>query len=490
MGARIVVVACALTGCAQLAGIDKTSAPPPPDDLTLQFERMSVGATIVTAPLDISMLADATYLVADSTDPTLIGRVDAPATAIDTWTAPIPDGTPPVLFTLPDLPAPLPRIFAIPSRHVLGLFSVLEHPDPQPAPDAATITLAVTLDAAAAATDAFQVFTLGSWTQRVLSALEVPAASASLAVTYPFASSSSVTGRPLEKLTIADAELVLRYVGPQLTGAFEAPPFDQTGTDTITGTLAAVAADQTLDVTVDQATATTRFATLVPAMSAPAFNWSVVAAPGYAIGSTTGVLLQAGGLLATDPGAITAAFGNPFLAAHDWRSVFTWSTSATRTFTPAGGTAVATLSAGMFQLVEPAPALVLALPAGLPQVIMFANTALSTDGTTVTIDPLRAAALSFTSDQPPGTLYQLQLFELVPSADGLTLVQTIRFAATGTAPSFALVPELFTVGHTYSVRAICVAGGYPAIADGDLQQRALPLAVSFFDSAVFTVAAP
>ncbi len=487
MGGRILsLVLCG--GCAQLAGIDKTSSPPPPDDLSLQFQRMSVGASIEIAPLDIAGLT-ATYLVPDASDPTLLDRVDAPATAVDTWTAPISEGTPPVEFELPDFPTPVTRIWELPNPNLVGVFGVLEHPDPQPAPANAMITLAVTLDALAAMGDAYQVYTIGSWTQRPLSAAEVPVASPAISLSYPFASATSITTRPLEALTLADAELVLRYTGAQLTGAFEAPPFAQTGADTITGTLAAVTADQTLDITVDQTTAATRFATPMPALDAPTFNWAVVAAPGYAIANGTGPQLTAGGLAITDPGTITEPFGNPFVPAHDWRSMFVWSTGATRTFTPTGQMLVATLSAGLYQVLEPAPALTLDLPAGLPQIITLAGTPLVLDGASVIIDPLHAVTVSFTNDQASNTLYQLQLFELLPDAAGTALVQNLRFGATGTQASFILPPEQFIAGHTYSLRAICISGGYPAIAAGDLSQRQLPVAVGYFDSGVFTVAA-
>jgi hypothetical protein len=62
--------------------------------------------------------------------------------------------------------------------------------------------------------------------------------------------------------------------------------------------------------------------------------------------------------------------------------------------------------------------------------------------------------------------------------------------ATGVRPELVLPPELFEVGKTYHLRASVTLGGYPALADGDLTERELPVAIASMDSGVFMVVAP
>jgi len=186
-------------------------------------------------------------------------------------------------------------------------------------------------------------------------------------------------------------------------------------------------------------------------------------------------------------------YGNPFVGTHDWPDVVTWSTSASRTYTPPALGLPVTASTGLYQLASPAAGLTLDLPAGLPITITMGGTALTTDGATMTVDPNKAVPVSFVADVADNTLFQLQLFELVPNAPtGATaLAYQQKLGASSTnGPNFLLPPELFEVGKVYVLRAVCIQGGFPTIATGDLTNRALPQAVGYMDSAVFTVAAP
>lgn len=475
-----------VAGCAQLAGIDETTKDP--GTVALSFNRLSIGATLVTTPLDLTgQTAD--WLVADPAEPTGLRAVAATQAAVDTWTADIGDASAPsVEFTLPDIPTPIRRQFDFPNRTVLGQFAIFEHPDPVPADPAATITLQMTYEAGLYQGEGIQIFTLGSWNIRGIAEVPAPNTTPQIGpVALAFSSFGSLVGRPLEKLTAADSVLVLRYaVGTNdLTGFYEQPPFDQTGTDTVMGTFTPVAQDQTLDATIDPADATRRYTTVRPAVGAPSLAWDLRAAPGFASGNNLGPLLQAASPLATDT-KIAAAFGNPFTAQHDWRTVLTWSTQATRTVTPPGQALPVTLFAGMFQRDFPTPGLQLKLPAGLPQLITLDGTALSSDGILVP-QPIRAVTLTFATDVPSNTFYQAQVFDLVPNMGNTALEIHNAYITQGLQPTFVIPPDVFQAGHYYAVRALSIQGGHPNVGQGDLQTRELPLAVSFVDSGVFQV---
>jgi hypothetical protein len=494
--AATLVVIVGLTGCAQLFGIDSTSGPStgddaaPPPSSSLKYQRISVGAQAVRSPLDVTANT-AVYLVPDMTDPSGIRRVPVTQTATDTWTAPL-DAAAPIFFDLPDIPTPIKRIFDFPVQNLFGLFGVLEHPNPQPAPAGATLTINVGLNPVYNS-ELLRLFTVGSWNLRDAPAGEVAVGAGAWNVTFPFSSVSSQVGRPLEQLTTDDAIYLLRYGAgtSDLQGFLEVPPFTQSVSDTITGTVSPNPHDRTLAFTVGTATVATRFAATRPAMTNLAMSWSVVAAPGYQIVSNAGPVLQAAGVA---PGAdsINVTYGNPFVADHDWPDVVTWSTAESRTFTPPALGLPVTPQAGMFQLVFPTAGMNLDLPAGLPITLTMNGTALTTDGATMTVDPAKAVSVSFVADAQNNTLFQLQLFELVPNSQTAptALVYLQKLGATGSKPAFTLPPELFEVGKTYVLRAICIQGGFPTIAMGDLTNRTPPQAVSFLDGAVFTVAAP
>ncbi len=473
-----------LGGCAQIAGIDETTGPVTPDRVSLTVEEILVGATIVREPFDLTGLT-AQYAVADDAEPDGLKRVDAELTTPDTWSADIPEGTPPVFFDLKD---PVRHEIDFAQRNVYYLNGRMQHLHPVAAPMGATLSVQATLPAAYAANESLQLYTLGSWNVRGFSAAEVPmlGATAFGPVMFPFSSVTSITGRPLEKLTTADAVLLLRYVGNKLTGVMEAAPFDQTGTDTVMGTMTAVAADQTLTITVGPpAAVAARYAPARPAMPTLSMAWYLHAAPGHEIANDNGPLLHAQGISMVDSGMVSAAYGNPFVA-KGWPTVLTWSTQASRSYTPMGQTLSITLTAVLNQVVEPTPNLTLDLPAGLPEVVTIDGRPLSSDGLLMP-KPTKAVKVTFVSGITNNTLYQLQLLEIIPNAAGTALGQKVILAAVGLKPEFTIPPEFLVAGHTYNFRAICNQGGFPGAARGDLRVRELPVASAYLDGGVFTV---
>lgn len=474
--ARLAVFAAMLSGCAQLFGLDETSGGPQAPSLS--FQRASVGARVVLAPQDLSA-SMGRYLVPTDAEPTGLSIVQAPQSELGLLTAPIV-GAAPILFELPEYPKPIPRLYDFPRPAVKGLLPVLEHPSPQPAPMNATLTVNATLDAPFTGAERFELQTLGSWNTI---ALAVPAVgAAALAQTFAFTAMTSITGRPHERITSDDAVVVLRYVGNELRAAAKAPPLDQTGADTITATLTAVAI-QPFTVAIDQADLMRRYSAARPIVGTPALSWTLRAAPGAQLNIDNGPLLAAGAA-PTSMTEIASQAGNPF--APDWPSVLLWQTQAARSYTPPSAGLPASLLAGMSERAILAPGLEMKLPAGLPSKIAIGAVSLEADGATIP-RPTRAVEVTFMTDVPVNTLYQLQLLKLVPNAGNTALTPEVKLAALGVAPRFLLPPDLFEPGALYTLRASAVQGGFPAIADGDLTERTLPLASAFLDSGVFLV---
>jgi hypothetical protein len=480
-------------GCAQLAGINETNGKNRNKD-SLVLTRTSVGATVVTAPLNLTGL-QATYFLPTDT-PSNFERVTAdPGNPADgTWIQDLPDPVP-VQFTLPDDPMPVPRLVNLPSRALSVAFTSLEHPNRTPAPAGAMLTVTTPLDVGVAVGDTFQAYTVGSWT---LHALPPPAVATPLQIgpsVYAFNTSTSRSGRAqFDQITMQDAFFVLRYNLNGLTGIAEAPPFDQTGADTVvTPKMTQVVQDQMLDMRVSPTSLAMRYATVRPSVGAIAMNWSVVAAPGYLNGMYEGPVLQKGAVVMIDT-VVTGKYSNPFVPARDWRTVFALQTSESRAYTPPGSLPV-TLFAGMEQFLDPtavAPGFELTEPASLPVLISIDGKQLAIDGLTISA-PTKFVEVTFLPENMTDTLFNLQVFDLLPNAGGTALEYHLAYSATSNDATashearFAIPPEIFQVGHRYTLRAICIHEGYPAFADGDFTNRRLPLSQSFLDSGVFTV---
>jgi hypothetical protein len=481
--AVVVSVAISSAGCAQLAGIDETSGDARGGN-AVELTHMSIGTQIVTTPVDLTKL-QATYLVPNPANASGVDRVLAANAGQGRWTVDLPAAAA-VALTFPSQEG-IPQLFAFPNRELKVLFAAFEHANREPAPIPAMLNLIVNLDAPTDGSERFQIFTVGSWSERDLGPAEVPVMGSTQVgpVVYDFQSSRSLSGRPeLDRLTAQDAFLVLRYVGTNLTGFAEAAPFEQTGDDIVAATLQPVVADKILDVRLDPARLATRYAAVRPAVSDLQIGWALHAAPGFALGPNIGPSLQSGTLAATELG-LTVSYVNPFTA-RDWNTVFTLSTTETRVYTPPGTTTPVTLAAGMFQFIEPTLGFDLTLPAGLPELISLDGKPLSTDGQTLA-RPTKFVEVTFIADAPDATLYSLQVFDLVANATGTGLeLQLVLFAASSEA-KFQIPPETFQPGHSYTLRAVSQLGGLPGIASGDFVPRTLPFSRSFLDSAVITV---
>jgi hypothetical protein len=486
------VVLLGLAGCAQLFGLAETTSPDAPaGTVSITFERKSIGASIVTAPLDLTGQTG-TYLVADATDPSGYQRIPA-AVMGNAFSAIVPMGTPPVELTLPDNPTtPIKRLYAIPNRNILATFAIYEHPNPEPAPSGATLNLSIALPTAFMPTESFLVYSIGTWSLHGVLAAELPGMlGTTLAFTTPYdaAHFNSVSGRPLEKITADDAFLVLRYIGSDLTGVFEAVPFTQTGTDMVTGTMTGNA-HAPIDFMVQPAKPGMRFAGVRPAAAGLAMGWGLYASPGYASADLMGPQLMGASVLPADTGAITASYGNPFIG-HGWHTVLYWNTYETRTHTDPTTMLPVTLYTGLQQFVEPTSGLLLDLPSGLPISVSVNQTALISDGNSITLDPTKSVDISATFDRATCTFYEIAVLELVPNNAmpmATALVPQWRYFVTTTEQKTKLPPGVLLPSHLYTVRVFCVLGGFPTFTDGNLQNRTLPFSQGYTDSGVFTVA--
>lgn len=477
----------ATAGCAQLAGIDETSGLVPPDRVSLQVDRVSIGASVVRAPQDLTAHM-ASFIVPDEAAPEGFTRVPAELTEVGLWTAEVPAGTPAVQFDLPDFPTPLQRVWQFETRSHKALFSVYEHPSPEPAPAGAMLTVSTTLPTAYVTGQSFQFAAVGTWNARGFSATELPLVDMGITalgpVTFAFTSTNKQTSRDHEKITASDAVLMLRYTGSRLTGVMEAAPFEQTGDDMISGAMTAVPAAEMLTADLQPMLVAGRYMPLRPAMGAPAMAWNVTAAPGVDHAAFRGIQLHSAAVAAADT-PLAVAYGNPFVA-KGWRSVFLFSTAANRTVTPLGQTLPVTLRAELFTYVEPTPAMVLDLPAGLPELITINGVALSSDGLSIP-KPTQQAKVSFVATGA-GTVFQVQLYELAPNMANTALEYRFVIEAAGPTKELSLPPEVFVPGKLYTLRAINYAGSFPNFAEGDLATRSLPVSAGFHDSGVFTVA--
>jgi hypothetical protein len=275
---------------------------------------------------------------------------------------------------------------------------------------------------------------------------------------------------------------MLRYAAGVLTGSLVFPAYNQQDTgDTLTGTLTAFTADQTFAATIGPSAAQMRYGALRPAMSAFGVSWAAYAAPAYAIDSGAGVALVSGAPAITDQ-SFTASYGNPF-APQNWPALFQYVTSESRSYT-VGGVPI-TLSAGLFTVTDATTGQDLDLPVGLPELLSVDQTPLNSDGTTLALPAGKPVDVSFIADQQGNTAYELMMEDIVVT--GTEVTRTPVFDYVALAPDFLVPPELFVAGHTYVIRAACIAGGEPGVTSGDLLARSLPMSVGYFDGAVFTV---
>src|SRR5262249_29443696 len=155
----------------------------------------------------------ATYVIPDASAAGGLRRVSATLSGTDTWTADIPDTSPPIEFTLPDYPTPYPRVYALPSRQLLVLYARAAHPNPTPPAKRAQITIAVTPNGPQAG-DSFSLLSVGTWMSFGLAGPN--GTTGQLQQTFPYEQvGASITGQ-IAAITRDDVVLVMRHTGNSL----------------------------------------------------------------------------------------------------------------------------------------------------------------------------------------------------------------------------------------------------------------------------------
>lgn len=465
----------ALPACAQLFGIDDTSGPQN-TNATLQLARKSVGATVLTNPLDVTSLT-ATFYGDDGL------AVAGMQSATDTWTAHVP-GDPAIDFTLPDLPMSFRHFWALPSRTVRGHFIAYEHPNPQPAPAATTEMVSVTLPTPfQSLAESFEIAVVGAWSRYQLGGTDLPADQGTqITTSIPYSSFVPAAPWPLSRISAADAVLVLRHSNNTLTGMYSTS-FDQSDAmDTISGTMAEVALDKTFSAMIDPTTFSSRFSLVRPGVSGLGMSWGIAAAPGYTVGAAFGPALRTGSAAMTDT-MISASYGNPF-EQRGWHAVAAFAASSARTYTAMG--ASITLGAQIETLVDPAAVSVLDLPAPLAELISIDGKQLNMDGLSIALDVTATHTVDvITETSPAASLYTLDVVELVTVGTALQRKEILN--AVAVAPTFTLPPGVFQSGHTYVLAFGASSGGFPNAMSGDLDTFTMPYTFSSVDSGAFQV---
>ncbi len=513
---RLSFVATAVlgAGCAQLLGLDNTSAPTstvtpdaPPGTVNLQVVRRSIGASVVDNPADLTGLPTANWLVPDPADSTALMRVPATLLGTDTWEAAIGSGTPPVEFTMgSDYPDEYRRLLVLGQRNIKFLYGILEHPDPVAIPSPATsFTVNMTLTSPYVSTpvaDSFYVEVIGGWAYHPFNGAELPAPDMGLTAisageTYaPYNGTTGAgfvawSGRPLDAITMGDTLVGLHYRGSQLIEAGEFPAFDEASAPATISTSMVPLTTAALDVTVHPDKVAQRLTATRPAGAGVALSWSVVASPGFETANGLGPTLDSGAETAAGSGAavaVTAPYGNPF-ASRNWGSMFEWVSSNNRSVTlPGGGAAYTATSGGLQDFATVASGLDLATPAPLPITISVNGTALVADNMMLPLDLTKTVNVAIdqdTSDTP--TLYQFVVYQLILDAPSNTWIAHAAYLATTTANNVTLPNDVFMDGDVYMIRGFTIVGGYPGLAQGDLTMRQLPYSIGYLDGGIFTV---
>ncbi len=498
---RVTVAAYAvsLAGCAQIFGIDNTSGPadaalPPGGSLTI--ERLSIGASLERNPQNLAARS-ASYYVEDAVDTSGLRRIPATATG-NVFSAELPDGVAASVEFLVDDAAPYKQLIAFPNRGIKVFRSAYEHPSPELAPGNGGFEVSLTLPDGYVTGQLLRLYAVGPWSYHDLSGAELPAidvgatAVGPFTVAYDTAQFLSIVGpRPLQKVTSADRVVALRYVGGDLTAAGDVASFDQTGgIDAIAATLVEVTRAP-LDLMVNAPANVARLGMTTPtSTSGTSLGWYVTAAPGWELALGAGVQLTAG-VASESATMVTPSFGNPF-EAYDWQTIFVWNPTRTRSFTPPSLALPVSLAAGVLHVLRPTAGAMIDVQAGLPVLVSVNDQPLTSDGLNITIDPNKSVKLTMVADRTANTFYQYNIHELVPNGamPATALDLKLVYVAQSPTTDIRIPAGVLATGKVYSVRAFCVQGGFPGLPMGDFTDRDLPLTLGYFDSGVFTVAAP
>ena len=284
---RVALVALFAGGCAQIfSRIDPTSASAPdapPAIAHISFVSTSIGAQLTSMPLDLTGQT-ATFLEPDPTAPSGYRPVPGVGDGSGGWNGAVPTGDPLVDFTWPPTTAaalPTRQLWALPSRDVASTYYYAADPGAMTAPAGATLDLSVAISAFQSGMESFELQAIAPWSHHVLAGGELPAASAtSVTTSIPYSSFTSLVSNVVSRVTSVDRLLLLRYVGPVLTGVFETSLDEMAGANAITGSLQSNAQDQMLDAAIDPNALVARYTPVLPVVGNPMLNWEVLAAPG------------------------------------------------------------------------------------------------------------------------------------------------------------------------------------------------------------------
>jgi hypothetical protein len=462
-----------------------------PGEATLTITRESLGATVISSPQDITNL-QATFFVPDAADPTQLDSIPGQQAQTNVWSAQVGSANPSILYTLPD-GTMYPELVVVPSQAVHVHFDVTEHPNPQPPPMAAMEHVMLTLPSPYMANETFDVSIVGAWMQHTMASTELPAPDMGLTAidaTIPYAMFNPVTASPAAAISASDAVLVLRYVGPLLTGVDQQPGFDQSPTmDTIGGavTMDAVTASKTLTATIAPSTFNSRLQTVRPGLSPAslAMSWSISATPGYSIAAVDGPQLTAGSSAMADT-MIMTSYGNPF-ESQSWHAILRFYAVESRTFTV--GQATVTFSALMNTLAEASSVTSLDFPAPVVEQISVDSHQLNSDGSNVPLDVNAAHSVSLLVESSPAAqLYYVIVAEV--TINGAQVDRKTVLQARSTESTVTIPPGTFKTGSMYVITGAATTGGYTKAAEGDLDSFSLPYSYTTADSGLFTVVAP
>jgi len=487
-----VAALASLTACAQLFGINDTTKATPPGEATLTLTRDSVGATVISSAQDVSTLMS-TFYVPDAADPTLLDAIPGEQSSTNVWSAQVGSANPTVAFTIPEMNM-YPHQLALPSQAVRTHFVVLEHPNPQPPPMTAMEQVMLTLQTPYVSGQVFYVSIIGAWMQHGMQAAELPApdlGNTAINATVPYAMFNPVSASPAAAIAASDAVLVLRYVGPLLTGVYQQPGFDQSATMDLIGgavTMDEVTASKSLSATIAPTTYNSRLQTVRPGLTPTTLgvSWSITATPSYTIGSVNGPQLMAGGAMMADT-MVTASYGNPF-ESQSWHAILNFYASETRTFTI--GTTTLTFSANMQTVTEAANASNMDFPAPLVEQVSIDSHQLNSDGSNVPLDVNASHTVSLLVESSPSAqLYFAIVYEITIDTAG-AVQRKIVYDARSTDSTITLPPGVFKTGSMYVINGGAVSGAYPNADTGDLDTVSLPFTFNQSDSGLFTVVAP
>ena len=161
---------------------------------------------------------------------------------------------------------------------------------------------------------------------------------AALDVTFPFASSNNIAGRGTvyDKITSSGCGLHAALPRRHADRHGGLDPFDQTGTDVISATMAPVAHDQLLDVKVNPGDVHQPLLGGSPRSGEPRDELEPGRGARLQDRVNAGPALSSGGIAAIDTG-VNLMYGNPFVA-KNWNTIFTLGTNSSRVYMPVGTT--------------------------------------------------------------------------------------------------------------------------------------------------------